>query len=185
MRVNLRNIILEVIEEEVAKKSTCCMRCGHMHKKGTSCPKPFYSKSDPKHCKNRKNEQLEEGAVKNAITGAALLAALLGAGVPKAQAQSTVDNLAAKGKIEMSDTKTVATFKSNDDLLKHVKKHAADFAKGGTFNIEVAGAKHTLRTASSKSMQIAINKATPPGQRPMYRNVVPGPSGTYIAVALF
>jgi hypothetical protein len=35
-------------------KSTCCMKCGHMHVKGTSCPKPFYSKSDPKHCKNRK-----------------------------------------------------------------------------------------------------------------------------------
>ena len=35
-------------------KSTCCMKCGHMHVKGTSCPKPFYGKSDPKHCKNRK-----------------------------------------------------------------------------------------------------------------------------------
>lgn len=184
MRVNLRNIVLEVLEEEVAKKSTCCMRCGHMHRKGTPCPKPFYSKTNPKHCKNRKNEQIEEGAVKNAITGAALLAALLGAGVPKAQAQSTVDDLAAKGEIETVD-KQAPTFKSNDALLKHVQKHAEDFAKGGTYEIIVAGAKHTLRTSSSKDMQMAINKATPPGQKPLYRNVVKAPGGYYVGIALF
>ena len=35
-------------------KSTCCMRCGRKHVKGTSCPKPYLSKSNPRHCKNRK-----------------------------------------------------------------------------------------------------------------------------------
>jgi len=35
-------------------KSTCCMKCGHMHVKGTKCPDPTYSKDSPKHCKNRK-----------------------------------------------------------------------------------------------------------------------------------
>ena len=184
MRVNLRNIVLEVLEEEIAKKSTCCMRCGHMHKKGTTCPKPFYSKSDPKHCKNRKNEQLEEGPIKNAITGAALLAALLGAGVPKAQAQSTVDNLAAKGEIETVD-KQAPTFKSNDALIKHIVKNAEEFAKGVEYQVVIAGAKHTLRTCSSKSMQLAINKATKPGERPVYRNAVKVPAGYYVGIALF
>jgi len=51
---NLKEIIDEILNEKVASKSTCCGRCGHMHRKGTPCPKPFYSKSDPKHCKNRK-----------------------------------------------------------------------------------------------------------------------------------
>jgi len=35
-------------------KSTCCMRCGRKHVKGTSCPKPYLSESNPRHCKNRK-----------------------------------------------------------------------------------------------------------------------------------
>ena len=35
-------------------KSTCCMKCGHMHVQGTKCPDPTYSKDSPKHCKNRK-----------------------------------------------------------------------------------------------------------------------------------
>ena len=50
----INELLDEILAEKVASKSTCCMRCGHMHKKGTSCPKPFYSRSDPKHCKNRK-----------------------------------------------------------------------------------------------------------------------------------
>lgn len=35
-------------------KSTCCMRCGRKHVKGTSCPKPYLTESNPRHCKNRK-----------------------------------------------------------------------------------------------------------------------------------
>jgi hypothetical protein len=36
------------------KKGTCCGRCGHVHVKGTSCPKPFLSGKH--HCKRRTNE---------------------------------------------------------------------------------------------------------------------------------
>ena len=32
--------------------STCCGKCGHMHPKGTSCPKPFLT--GKRHCRNRK-----------------------------------------------------------------------------------------------------------------------------------
>ena len=32
-------------------KSTCCGRCGHMHVKGTPCPKPFLT--GKRHCRNR------------------------------------------------------------------------------------------------------------------------------------
>ena len=52
--MNLREIVQQLVAEEIAKKSSCCYKCGHMHRKGTPCPKPTYSKSDPKHCKNRK-----------------------------------------------------------------------------------------------------------------------------------
>lgn len=52
--MNLREIVQQIVAEKVAKKSNCCYKCGHMHKMGTPCPKPTYSKSDPKHCKNRK-----------------------------------------------------------------------------------------------------------------------------------
>jgi len=52
--MDIKDLLLQIVEVEVAKKSTCCGRCGHMHKKGTPCPKPFYSKDDPRHCKNRK-----------------------------------------------------------------------------------------------------------------------------------
>jgi hypothetical protein len=39
------------IDEE---KGTCCGRCGHVHAKGTSCPKPFLTGKS--HCKRRTNE---------------------------------------------------------------------------------------------------------------------------------
>ena len=32
--------------------STCCGKCGHIHSKGTSCPKPFLT--GKRHCRNRK-----------------------------------------------------------------------------------------------------------------------------------
>lgn len=32
-------------------KSTCCGKCGHMHVKGTPCPKPFLT--GKRHCRNR------------------------------------------------------------------------------------------------------------------------------------
>lgn len=34
------------------EKGTCCGRCGHVHVKGTSCPKPFLTGA--RHCRNRK-----------------------------------------------------------------------------------------------------------------------------------
>ena len=36
------------------KKGTCCGKCGHVHVKGTSCPKPFLSGKS--HCSRRTNE---------------------------------------------------------------------------------------------------------------------------------
>jgi hypothetical protein len=42
-------------------KSTCCGRCGRMHVKGTSCPKPFLTGKS--HCKNRKNEDIINGSL--------------------------------------------------------------------------------------------------------------------------
>jgi hypothetical protein len=35
-------------------KSTCCGKCGHVHVKGTSCPKPFLTGKS--HCSRRTNE---------------------------------------------------------------------------------------------------------------------------------
>jgi len=34
------------------EKGTCCGKCGHVHVKGTSCPKPFLTGA--RHCRNRK-----------------------------------------------------------------------------------------------------------------------------------
>jgi hypothetical protein len=42
-------------------KSTCCGKCGHMHVKGTSCPKPFLT--GKRHCRNRKNEDIIQGSL--------------------------------------------------------------------------------------------------------------------------
>jgi hypothetical protein len=42
-------------------KSTCCDKCGHMHVKGTPCPKPFLT--GKRHCRNRKNEDVIEGSL--------------------------------------------------------------------------------------------------------------------------
>ena len=39
---------------------TCCHKCGHVHEKGTSCPKPFLTGA--KSCENRKNEEKIKGA---------------------------------------------------------------------------------------------------------------------------
>lgn len=36
------------------KKGTCCGKCGHVHVKGTSCPKPFLTGKS--HCSKRTNE---------------------------------------------------------------------------------------------------------------------------------
>ena len=36
------------------KKGTCCGKCGHVHVKGTSCPKPFLT--GKRHCNRRTNE---------------------------------------------------------------------------------------------------------------------------------
>lgn len=36
------------------KKGTCCGKCGHIHVKGTSCPKPFLTGKN--HCNRRTNE---------------------------------------------------------------------------------------------------------------------------------
>ena len=38
----------------VEAKGTCCSKCGHVHVKGTSCPKPFLTGKS--HCSRRKNE---------------------------------------------------------------------------------------------------------------------------------
>jgi predicted nucleic acid-binding Zn-ribbon protein len=38
----------------VEAKSTCCGKCGHVHAKGTSCPKPFLTGKS--HCSRRANE---------------------------------------------------------------------------------------------------------------------------------
>lgn len=36
------------------KKGTCCGKCGHVHVKGTSCPKPFLT--GKRHCSRKANE---------------------------------------------------------------------------------------------------------------------------------
>jgi len=36
------------------EKGTCCGKCGRVHVKGTSCPRPFLTGKS--HCRNRKNE---------------------------------------------------------------------------------------------------------------------------------
>jgi hypothetical protein len=47
------------------EKGTCCGKCGHVHVKGTSCPKPFLTGKS--HCNRRTNEMhtadhnMEEG----------------------------------------------------------------------------------------------------------------------------
>jgi len=46
-------------------KSTCCGKCGHMHVKGTSCPKPFLT--GKRHCRNRKNEDVIKGSLAELI----------------------------------------------------------------------------------------------------------------------
>lgn len=38
----------------VEAKGTCCGKCGHVHVKGTSCPKPFLTGKN--HCSRRTNE---------------------------------------------------------------------------------------------------------------------------------
>ena len=38
----------------VEAKGTCCGKCGHVHAKGTSCPKPFLTGKS--HCSRRTNE---------------------------------------------------------------------------------------------------------------------------------
>lgn len=50
----LYSLIEQILTEKIASKSTCCMRCGRKHKKGTPCKKPYLSKSNPRHCKNKK-----------------------------------------------------------------------------------------------------------------------------------
>ena len=49
------------MEKVSEAKSTCCGKCGHMHVKGTSCPKPFLTGKH--HCRNRKNEDVIEGSL--------------------------------------------------------------------------------------------------------------------------
>ena len=49
------------MEKVSEAKSTCCGKCGHMHVKGTSCPKPFLT--GKRHCRNRKNEDVIEGSL--------------------------------------------------------------------------------------------------------------------------
>lgn len=39
-------------------QGTCCHRCGHVHVKGTSCPKPFFTGA--KSCANKTNEGLKD-----------------------------------------------------------------------------------------------------------------------------
>ena len=38
----------------VEAKGTCCGKCGHVHVKGTSCPKPFLTGKH--HCSRKTNE---------------------------------------------------------------------------------------------------------------------------------
>lgn len=40
-------------------KGTCCHKCGHVHVKGTSCPKPYLTGA--KSCAHRKNEEKVKG----------------------------------------------------------------------------------------------------------------------------
>lgn len=49
------------------KKGTCCHKCGHVHVKGTSCPKPYLTGA--KSCARRANEGLEEMSFKSAGIG--------------------------------------------------------------------------------------------------------------------
>jgi len=48
--------ILDANQDQAMKevKSTCCGKCGHVHPKGTSCPKPFLTGKS--HCSRRTNE---------------------------------------------------------------------------------------------------------------------------------
>lgn len=40
------------------KKGTCCHKCGHVHVKGTACPKPYLT--GDRSCKRRQNESIDE-----------------------------------------------------------------------------------------------------------------------------
>lgn len=40
------------------EKGTCCHKCGHVHVKGTACPKPYLT--GKRSCERRKNESIEE-----------------------------------------------------------------------------------------------------------------------------
>jgi hypothetical protein len=40
------------------EKGTCCGKCGHVHVKGTSCPRPFLTGKS--HCKRKANENLKD-----------------------------------------------------------------------------------------------------------------------------
>lgn len=48
--------ILDANQDQAMKeaKGTCCGKCGHVHAKGTSCPKPFLTGKS--HCSRRTNE---------------------------------------------------------------------------------------------------------------------------------
>lgn len=39
--IKLEELISKLVTEKIAKKATYCGRCGHVHKKGTPCPRPF------------------------------------------------------------------------------------------------------------------------------------------------
>ena len=41
----------------VESKGTCCGKCGHVHVKGTSCPKPFLTGKH--HCSRKTNEEID------------------------------------------------------------------------------------------------------------------------------
>ena len=41
----------------VEAKGTCCGKCGHVHVKGTSCPKPFLTGKS--HCSRKTNEEID------------------------------------------------------------------------------------------------------------------------------
>ena len=45
------------VNEVNETEGTCCGKCGHVHAKGTSCPKPFLTGKH--HCSRRTNEGLE------------------------------------------------------------------------------------------------------------------------------
>jgi hypothetical protein len=40
------------------KKGTCCHKCGHVHVRGTSCPKPFFTGA--RSCERRVDEEVDD-----------------------------------------------------------------------------------------------------------------------------